>query len=151
MARLGWNPWATLRERTSTSLVWQRTSGAGLAEVHPGGAEVIVLDPRLGRVDRRAVLAHELVHLERSLLPLGTTESVRQREEFQVRAETVRRLVPPIQLAHFVTARSDVEGVTAEVVADAFDVTPSIAEAALQDLQREVSRRRVASPSADSG
>lgn len=135
MDRLGWNPWAALRARPATVLVWQLLSGAGgAAEVGSDGREVVVLDPRLGRRDRRAVLAHELIHLERRILPMSTSAAVVAREEHQVRRETVRRLVPPDQLRRFVAARSSVEPMTAALVADEFDVPESIAASALDAL-----------------
>jgi hypothetical protein len=137
MAGSGWNPWAALRDRAATRLVWQRVDGGGMVEVSPDGDEVIVLDPRLGRRDRRAVLAHELVHLERRVLPHGTLRCVSVREEHQVRAETVRRLVPPHLLAEFVARTADTEPVTAELTADEFDVPTAIALAALVSLRAQ--------------
>ena len=132
-----WNPWAALRSRPSTALVWQPlVGGGGCVEVSPDGGEVVVLDPRLSRRDRRAILAHELVHLERRVLPAGTPRPVVDREEFQVRAETVRRLVPGDDLRRFVAARSTVGPVTADLVADEFDVPVSIAQSALDRLGR---------------
>lgn len=136
MACPAWNPWAALRERPRTTLLWQALSGrGGLAEVSPDGSEVVVLDPRLDRRDRRAVLAHELIHLERRLLPHGTPEAVRAREEHQVRAEVVRRLVPPSVLRGLVAALASIEPVTATLVADEFDVPTALAEAALEALR----------------
>lgn len=136
MACPAWNPWAALRERPRTTLLWQALAGrAGLAEVAPDGSEIVVLDPRLGRRDRRAVLAHELIHLERRLLPQGTPQAVLAREEHQVRAEVVRRLVPPPDLRGLVAALASVEPVTAALVADEFDVPTAVAEAALEALR----------------
>ncbi|MFN8052797.1 MAG: hypothetical protein U0Q22_15235 [Acidimicrobiales bacterium] len=127
----GWNPWRSLRERERTTLLWQRLAGAGgVVEVSDDGAETIVLDPGLGRRERRAVLAHELVHLERSLLPPGSPPAVVDREEFQVQREVVRRLVPPQlleELVHAAAADGAGDPVTVEVVADAFDVPADIA------------------------
>jgi len=138
MASHRWDPWRALRERRSTVLVWQPMVGSGgLAEVHADGVEVIVLDPRLDRRDRRAVLAHELVHLERSLLPAGTPNAVIAREEHQVRCETARRLVPPVDLRVFVAARAEVGPVTPELVADEFDVPRAVAAQALDALRRQ--------------
>jgi len=117
--------------------MWQATPHQGLAEVAPDGSEVVVLDPRLDRRERRAVLAHELVHLERRLLPSGTNDAVIDREEHQVRAETVRRLVPPDALARLVAARIDVGPVTADLVADEFDVPLPVAVSAMSRLRQE--------------
>src|SRR4051812_37862823 len=98
-----WNPWRALRVRARTILDWQALEGdVALTEVRPDGSEIIVLDPRLRRRERNAVLGHELVHLERGLLPEGTPSSVVQREERQVAGETARRLVPLQELALFV-------------------------------------------------
>jgi hypothetical protein len=137
MAGLGWNPWMALRDRPRTTLMWQLLSCEGLVEVSPDGSAVVVLDPRLSRRERRAVLAHELIHLERRVLPNGSPRAVVEREEYQVRAETVRRLVPPLQLRQLVVTRSDVEPVTPHLVAEEFDVPVTVAVAALDRLRRD--------------
>lgn len=113
-------------------------NGTGIVEVYPDGAEIVVIDPRLGRRERRVVLAHELVHLERRLLPRDTPRAVVRREEFQVQREAVRRLVPPAELQHFIERRGSTEPITGAVVADEFDVPEHIAVDALADLRNAV-------------
>lgn len=66
-----WNPWAALRARADVVLVRSvpLAGPRGLAVVFPDGEAVVAVDPGLCRVERRCVLAHELVHDERGLLP----------------------------------------------------------------------------------
>lgn len=59
-----------------------------------GGHTRIWLDPRMSQVERRCVLAHELVHLER-----GHSGCQPPAVERAVRAETARRLVATEDLA----------------------------------------------------
>lgn len=107
----------------------------------------IRLDPRLDRRQRRAALAHELVHLERgggvtcAGMP-ATWVPLRQREEQRVNREVARRLVPPAELDALVESRRSVGPVTSEVVADEFDVPEWVAGIAL-DMSH--GRSRVAS------
>lgn len=90
------------------------------------------LDHRLGRRERNATLAHELVHDERGLLYVpGTPPGLVEKEEHWVRTITARRLVPPGELARYV-ARLDGDGVTAMMVAEEFDVPVEIAHTALR-------------------
>ena len=59
-----WNPWAALRERAHLTLRWARLDGIlGYLE-----RDLVVLDDRLDRPERNAVLAHELVHEERGVV-----------------------------------------------------------------------------------
>lgn len=150
-----WNPWRALRARARTTLVWQAFAGAERAgcAVDADGAEVVLLDPRLGRVARNAALGHELVHLERGLLAPETPPAIVQREEHQVAAECARRLVPLEELAGFVAATADVEPVTAAVVADAFEVPFDVAERALAQLRhpRSASLRQPPAPGVHEG
>lgn len=127
-----WNPWRALRE-CGAVLFWNRMEGDdALAGVLPDGTEVVVLDPRLRPRTRRAALGHELVHLERGILPFGTPRSIVAREEYQVNEETARRLVPIDELAAFV-ARGG--AITEQEVADEFDVPVAVASRALAQLR----------------
>ena len=102
-----WDPWEALYHAADVVLVEDVSLAGprGLAIVFPDGEPVIALDPTLGRVERRCVLAHELVHLERGLLPRWAAEHVRANEERLVDGEAARRLVPEEELlalaAHF--------------------------------------------------
>lgn len=130
-----WNPWAELRARPHITLEWgflHRARGQWI----PGrdGSAVIVLDVRLGRRERRCVLAHELVHDERGIgYTPSTPRLLVDLEERCVRAETVRRLVPPAELAALV-ARMAPDPVLVIDVADEFDVDHRTARAACAQL-----------------
>jgi hypothetical protein len=133
----GWNAWRTLRERSHLVLRWGSPGGHD-GQIDAGGT--IWIHPELGRVERHATLAHELVHDERGLLPPGTPAAVVQREEHQVHAETARRLVPLDELAKFIQ-HCDFEPVTARLVADEFDVPARVAERAMAQLRHPTTRR----------
>lgn len=95
----------------------------------------IVLDPRLGRVERRCVLMHELVHDDRRIGWPWASSATMEREEATVRVEAAERLVPTVELRSLVRSLDGVEPVTATVVAAEFDVTASVAHLALRRLQ----------------
>lgn len=104
--------------------------------IREGGHDTIVLDPALSRRERRCVLAHELVHVERGVGAGAASAATMEREEAIVRREVSRRLVPPRALAVLVAGRSTVGPVTAADVAEAFDVEEAVAALALEDLRR---------------
>lgn len=137
----GWNPWRALRERDHLdfrlaplphqlgALYWPR-----------GRRAAIVIDPELNQVERRAALAHELVHDERgggaeaTGMP-ASWQPVVTREEHRVEAEVARRLVPVEELKELARQRSTLElPLTVEEVADAFDVPGAVATHAVQRL-----------------
>lgn len=97
----------------------------------------MVLDYRLGRVARNAVLAHELVHDERDILYSPTTpDALVEKEEHAVRGITTDRLVPPDSLRRFLSLwDSEAIGVSARMVAEEFDVPIWIADHALRRLR----------------
>jgi hypothetical protein len=130
-----WEPWKALRAREDIRLEWDTLDNArGLAIVDFDGP-LIVLDHRLRRRDRKAVLAHELVHLERELLPRGASEHAVAREEEAVNQEVARRLVPLEELAVFVASRTTIGDVTSRDVADEFDVPNRVAIRAMRLLR----------------
>lgn len=137
-----WNPWRALRAREHIELVWADMGGCpGRAERHPDRDRVL-LDPTLGRIDRNAVLAHELVHLERGILYTSTTpDALIQKEEHAVETIVAGRLLPPQELAVYVDVLAEFEPVTAEAVAFEFDVPVALAQRALEQLAQ---RRRSA-------
>lgn len=105
-----------------------------------GDYALIMIDPSEGRVRRRCLLAHELVHDERGggchadYMPPSWRAVVR-REEAWVNNIVADRLVPPQELqalCHRAVERG--EAVTARDVADEFDVTEEVAERALARL-----------------
>lgn len=102
---------------------------------HGNGLRTIVLDPRLDRVTRNAVLAHELVHDEFDLLwPPGTPCGLVEKGERFVRAVTAERLVPDEELLPFVRQRESVQMVRALDVAEEFEVPIDVADLALRRL-----------------
>lgn len=109
----------------------------GLAPVFPDGEPVIALGPSLGRVERRCVLAHELVHLERGLLPRDACDHRVAREERLVNEEAARRLVPADEFRAVAAALLDVaEAVEAWELAEHFDVTEAVIHHRVEGLRR---------------
>lgn len=129
---MAWNPWAALRELEDVALIRARLPGRGLL-TRRRHAHGIVLDDRLGQVERNAVLAHELVHHERGggAFRPGQPDlwaAVVARDEAAVDAEVARRLVPPDELAAYVARRVDLgECVMAWEIADEFTVPERVA------------------------
>lgn len=80
------HPWRALRALTHVIVVWVRPHPALPAATN--GSDIVWLDPRLTQVERRCVLAHELVHLEH-----GHEGCQPAAVEHAVRAETARRLI----------------------------------------------------------
>ncbi len=112
-----------------------------------GDRRAIVLSPSLGRAERTATLAHELVHDERGGGAAyrgqpATWEPVVARDEQQVEDEVARRLVPRAELDRLWRQARGVDGsLTAWEVAAVFDVPPEVAARALV-LQRAGRQRR---------
>jgi hypothetical protein len=130
----GWNPWAAAT-RLPALEIWFGDVPEGATWHRIGGRDLITIDARARRRDRAALLAHELVHLERGVgYPLATAATM-EREEAIVRRETARRLVPPQELAELVARRSEVEPITAALVAEEFDVPEPVAAEALRALR----------------
>lgn len=140
----GWRVWGELRARPHIELVWARLTGhRGRLEQLSEGRRRIVLDHRLDRVQRRATLAHELVHDERGILFADDTPvGIVRKEEALVRAETARRLVPLDELDALVRRRVADDGCVGwRDVAEWFDVPRETAEEALTQLVRRTARR----------
>lgn len=143
----GWRVWGELRRRTHIELVWAHLRGhRGRIEDLGDGRRRITLHAGLNQCDRRAVLAHELVHDERGILFTDDTPiALVVKEEAYVRAETTRRLVPIDELELLVRAAVlDGASVTWRDVADWFDVPRDIADDALLQLQRRARTRHPA-------
>lgn len=133
-----WNPWRALRDRGEVVLVRSvpLAGPRGLAVVFPDGEPVVALDPALGRVERRCVLGHELVHLERGLLPHDAPDHVVAKEERQVDEEAARRLVPADELRAIAASLLDVaEAVEAWQLAEHFDVTEAVIRRRVEELR----------------
>lgn len=105
-----------------------------------GEKAVVFISRALSPVERLVVLAHELAHLERGgsgWVP-GMPDrlmAIVGREESRVDRIVAERLVPSEALARWVERRSEVEPITAELVAQEWDVTPEVAELALSLLR----------------
>lgn len=124
-----WNPWRALRRREQARLRFRSihpSSGGGLVTV-VNGQETIWLDHRLDRVERNAVLAHELIHLERGVPEAGCPDLLRDKEEALVRAETAQRLVPPDELQVWAETRAKLGPVTVVDICDEFGVPIDVA------------------------
>ncbi len=134
----GWNPWAAARAHPRLEIVYGAVpEGATWHRDHSG--DRITIDERATRRERKALLAHELIHVERGIGHPVASAATMQREEAIVRRETAARLVPLADLAAFVDARATVEPITTWIVADEFDVPEAIALEALRAL---LERRR---------
>ena len=142
----GWDPWAAAARRPHLQ-IWYADLPHGASWHEEDGGDVITLDASAGRRARRALLAHELVHAERRVGYPDATTATMQREEAIVRREVATRLVPLEELADLVRRRAEVEGVTAALVAEEFDVPDDVAAEALAVL----SRRGVALPAPSCG
>lgn len=128
-----------MRERRHLTLVFAPLpdSAGGGAIVDIDGTRVVVLDERLNRRSRNAVLGHELVHDERLLFPPDTPERFVAKEEAIVRRITAERLVPLDELGEIVARIVELgDGVQCRDVEDAFDVPDDVAELALRLLAR---------------
>ncbi len=139
-----WNPWRALKALTRVTLEWELLPAGvrGLYCPEPDGTATIVLDARLGRVQRNATLAHEVVHAERGIVDLdgcpSTMAVLDWREEVRVDDEVARRLVPLEDLAAVVDSLVDMGlGVEPWQIANTFDVPDRVAERAMVLLQRE--------------
>lgn len=143
----GWKVWGELRRRTHLELRWAVLRGQrGRIDDLGDGRRRITIDATLGQIERRCVLAHELVHDERGVLfDDDTPAGVVRKEEAWVQAETTRRLVPAAELDQLVRCTVlDGGAVTWREVADWFDVSRGIAEGALREAQSRTRTRHPA-------
>lgn len=84
------HPWRRLRDyHPRVDIIWQHLPD-GVAGYWDGGSHIF-LDPRLTQAARRSTLAHELVHVERDLIP--TNAILVAREEAAVDEIAARRLI----------------------------------------------------------
>lgn len=141
----GWHVWGALRRRAHIDLMWGHLgTQKGRIDDMPNGRRQITLDVDLSPVERRAVLAHELVHDERGILFLPSTPTALvEKEEAYVRDETARRLVPADLLDDFVTWRlDDGRPVMWRDIAEEFEVPRDVAERAVEMSLQRGSRSR---------
>jgi hypothetical protein len=131
----GWDPWAAAAGHPRLE-IWFGDVPQGAVWHRDDRGDHITLDASASRRERRALLAHELIHVERGVgYPLASAATM-QREEAIVRRETARRLVPPGELAALVARLDGLEPITAALVADEFDVPEAVAAEALELLRQ---------------
>lgn len=118
------DPWGALRRLTHIHISFIRMPDG--APGRTDGLRVIWLDNRLQQDQRRCTLTHELVHIER-----GHDGCQEPRIEYEVRAETARRLISIEALCRHAAWASSIDElaedlwVTPEVVTDRFQsLTP---------------------------
>ena len=130
----GWRPWRALRERPDIDFRLADFPDGPVRAlfVRCGDRKLILIDRRLSPVDRLAALAHELVHIERGGISDCFDVCL---EERRVDSIVASRLVPVTELAQLVQLLAELEGgVTAEMVADEFEVPIAVARRALRQL-----------------
>ncbi|MDP1819775.1 MAG: hypothetical protein Q8K58_07760 [Acidimicrobiales bacterium] len=133
----GWNPWAAARAHLHLEIVYDDVVD-GATWHRDSSGDRITIDAAASRRDRRAYLAHELIHLERGVGYPTATAATMEREEAIVRRETALRLVPLPELAALIERTEELEPVTASLVAEAFDVPEHVAAEALLALQQRL-------------
>lgn len=102
---------------------------------HADGLRTITLDSRLGRVDRRCVLSHELTHDDLNLLwPPDAPEPLVAKGERLVERVSDERLVPPTELRAWIDRGPDDLQVVAWMVAEQWDVSIDVASRSLDRL-----------------
>lgn len=141
-----WNPWRSLSERPHLTLIFAPlppSAGRG-ALLEVGDDRIVILDDRLGRRDRNAVLGHELIHDERGIFYTPDTPAgLVAKEESIVQRTNVRRLVPSDELVDLVERLIDCgDAVRAGDISDEFDVPDDVAAFALW-LHSQATARRV--------
>lgn len=131
----GWSPWRALRERehvTFRRVALPAGVGGGLFVRWPDGRAVVAVDEELGQAERRAVLAHELVHDERGALPAGAPAWLEAKEEAAVDAVVAERLVPSDELRAWAREAFELaDAVEAWQVAERFGVPEAVARRAV--------------------
>lgn len=143
--RRPWNPWRSLRGRAHITFTLDPIANmmGGAIYARRGDRAAIVIDPALDQIERRARLAHELVHDERG----GVIDSAEHtglavcaiREEARVDAIVAERLIPPRELEAFIDCMLALgEIVTVDLVAEEFEVPRPVAKLALARLRDRV-------------
>lgn len=135
------HPWRELRSREHIELIYDEAAddAGGAIYARRGSRAVIVLSPRLRRVERDAALAHELVHDDLGIVSPPAPEAIMERVESIVERRTADWLLPPVALEVWVRQRAELEAVTADLVAHEWDVPVDVAARALLQLSRRMS------------
>ena len=105
-----YHPWRALRALPDWTLITASLPGRRLADLH-WPTRLLVMDSRLRQAERRSVLAHELVHIERG--PSGAAWVAR--EEAAVDREAARRLIPIRELGEALAWTQDVHELAEEL------------------------------------
>ncbi len=122
-----WEPWQALRARPEVELWFADLDGARGLWTRRAGRDTVYLDASLGRRERRAVLAHELVHVERGIgHGSGATVLTMAKEERLVWDEAVRRLAPPSVLDRIRRRAVDGSPVEEWEVGEELDLPPDV-------------------------
>lgn len=135
-----WQPWRELALRTDVAFRLDPLAdlAGGAFYGRSGPWAVIVVSPSLDPVAQRCALGHELIHHERGITSPPASDATMVHEEVLVRREVARRLVPIEELTAYVDIEHP-EGVTAEMVAEEFEVTLAVANEALRQLLEHTS------------
>lgn len=116
------HPWRLLRERDDLTLSVRDLGDDGPLGLTDGST--IILTTGLLQVERRCVLLHELIHLER-----GIPHSADVREEAAIEREVARRLIPLCELVDALRWSREVEE-----IAEACWVMPHLIPIRMQNL-----------------
>jgi len=137
----GWNPWAAARAHLHLEILYDDVPD-GATWHRDAQGDCITISASADRRQRRALLAHELIHMERGIGYPVATAATMQREEAIVRRETAVRLVPLAELTALIERADGIEPITPALVGDEFDVPEHVAmEAMLALRQRQHAMR----------
>lgn len=136
-----WDPWRALRERDHIVFALAPLPADIGAVYWPrDGRAALIIDDRLTRPERRAALAHELVHDEHGGgMPASGNDSIDvavRRHEVHVNLEVADRLVPPAELHALIEQLLDLDEPVRPIdVMEEFDVPIDVAHRALYLMQ----------------
>lgn len=143
--RRRWNPWRALRDQHAEIEFGRVPLPRSVEGLYAwgDGRPVIVVDSNLGRRQREAALAHELVHHERGgtcsgnrLNPVGW-RSVEAAEERTVDQIVAERMLDGGEVLAFCSMRAELgEPTTPADVAEEFDVAEWVAAGRLEGLRK---------------
>lgn len=118
-----WNPWRALRDLDAVELWFAPLDGCRGLWLRIGGRDEIYLEETLDRRERREVLAHELVHVERGLGHPDVNPLLTEKDEAAVWREAIRRLAPPEVIGALRRRGEQGEPVTVDDLADELDLS----------------------------
>lgn len=109
------DPWLRLRRLDGWALRWGRLA-EGVSGFTDWGSRTIVLDSRLDAAEKRATIAHEVMHAERGPA-LSDPQSVAD-EERAAEAHAARMLIPVEALRDLLPVVRDLDAVAAALLVD---------------------------------